>query len=206
MGPGRTLGMPGRTLWDPGDAWWDTSAFFNKLLIMPGGTWWDPVGPWGCLVGPDGTPGMPGGTYNQAAIYELGKHEITQKCVLDAHKALLKLCKDGTTCDIRWVRGHSGALGNELADEATKLGSKSNRGNTAIPTAVSTIKRKIREKINILWSREWMSNPDWCRQTKYFNKKVDKGEDKCSVEVWQGSNILDCEVPQWPCLLKETQR
>ena len=84
---------------------------------------------------------------NQAAIYELKKHEITQRSVLDAHRALTNLCIDGTTCDIRWVRGHSGALGNELADEAAKLGSKSKRGNTVIPTAVSTIKRKIHEKI-----------------------------------------------------------
>ena len=84
---------------------------------------------------------------NQAAIYELGKSEITQKCVLDAHNALLQLCKDGTTCDISWVRGHSGVLGNEMSDEAAKLGSKSTIRNLTVPIAPSTIKRKIHEKI-----------------------------------------------------------
>ena len=54
---------------------------------------------------------------NQAAIYELGKAEITQTCVLDARNALVQLCNDGTTCDIRWVRGHSNTLGNDLADK-----------------------------------------------------------------------------------------
>ena len=140
---------------------------------------------------------------NQAGIYELGKHEITQKCVLDAHKALINLCIDVTTCDIRWVRGHSGALGNELADEAAKLGSKSNRGNTVIPTAASTIKRLIHEKINILWPREWMSNQDWCRQTKYFYKKSRQRENKSPAKVWQRSNIQVCEVPHRPSLLKK---
>ena len=96
---------------------------------------------------------------NQAAIYELGNVSITQKCVFDAHNALLSLCKDGTTCDIRWVRGHSNILGNELADEAAKLGSKSKRGELVVPTARSTIKRKIRDKINLLWQKEWMSDP-----------------------------------------------
>ena len=49
---------------------------------------------------------------NQAsAIYELGNVSITQKCVLDARNALMNLCNDGTTCDIRWVRGHSGVFG-----------------------------------------------------------------------------------------------
>ena len=38
------------------------------------------------------------------------------------------------------------------------------------------MKRKICEKINFLWTQEWMSDPDWCRQTKYFYKKVDKGK------------------------------
>ena len=41
---------------------------------------------------------------NQAIIYELGNHAITQKCVMDAHRALLNLCKDGTSCDINSVR------------------------------------------------------------------------------------------------------
>ena len=108
---------------------------------------------------------------NQAAIYELGKAEITQKCVLDAHNALIKLCKEGTTCDIRWVRGHMGILGNEMSDEAAKLGSKSSIGNLKVP---STIKRKIHEKITSQWTKEWMSDPEWCRQTKCFYTNVDK--------------------------------
>ena len=87
---------------------------------------------------------------------------------------MINLCIDGTTYDIRWVRGHRGALGNELADEAAKLGSKSVRGNIVLPLAPATMKRKIHEKIKSLWNREWMSDPDWCRQTKYFYKSAHK--------------------------------
>ena len=43
-----------------------------------------------------------------------------------------------------------------------------------VPKARSTIERKIRVQINLLWQKEWMSDPDWCRQTKYFFQKVDK--------------------------------
>ena len=67
-----------------------------------------------------------------------------------------------------------GILGNEMSDEAAKLGSKSTIGNLVVPTAPSTIKRKIHEKIISQWTKEWMSNPEWCRQTKCFYKKVDK--------------------------------
>ena len=119
---------------------------------------------------------------NQAAIYELGNVSITQKCVLDAHNALLSLCKDGTTCDIRWVRGHSGVLGNEVADEAAKEGSKLHGNKVVMPVAQSTIKRRIKEKIDSLWAREWMSNPDFARQTKYFYKRVDPGKTKALLK------------------------
>ena len=119
---------------------------------------------------------------NQAAIYELANVTITQKCVLDAHNALLNLCKDGTTCDIRWVRGHSGVLGNECSDDAAKDGSKSNGPKEVMPMAQATIKRRIKEKTDSLWAREWMSNPDFARQTKYFFKRVDPGKTKALLK------------------------
>ena len=119
---------------------------------------------------------------NQAAIYELGNVSITQKCVLDAHNALMNLCSDGTTCDIRWVRGHSGVLGNELSDDAAKAGSKLHGTKEVMPLAHATIKRRIKQKIDSLWTREWMSNPDFARQTKYFFKKVDPGKTKALLK------------------------
>ena len=48
--------------------------------------------------------------------------------------------------------------------------------------AQATIKRKIKEKIDSLWAKEWMSNPDFARQTKYFFKKADPGKTKALLK------------------------
>ena len=66
--------------------------------------------------------------------------------MLDAHNALINLCRDGSTCDIRWVRGHSGVLGNKVSDDAAKAGSKQPGNKVAVPMAQATIKRRIKEK------------------------------------------------------------
>ena len=118
---------------------------------------------------------------NQAAIHELGNVTITQICVLDTHNALTELCSDGTTFDIRYVRGHSGVLGNEISDDAAKGGSKSQAAKMTMPISQATIKRRIKEKTDSWWQREWMSNPDFARQTKYFSKKADSGGKQSSA-------------------------
>ena len=48
--------------------------------------------------------------------------------------------------------------------------------------AQATIKRKIKEKIDSLWAKEWMSNPDFARQTKYFFKKAEPGKTKALLK------------------------
>ena len=55
-------------------------------------------------------------------------------------------------------------------------GSKSHGPKEVMPMAHATIKRRIKEKIDSQWAREWMSNPDFARQTKYFYERVDPGK------------------------------
>ena len=48
--------------------------------------------------------------------------------------------------------------------------------------AKATIKRRIKEKTDSQWAREWMFNPDFARQTKYFYKKADPGKTKALLK------------------------
>ena len=51
-----------------------------------------------------------------------------------------------------------------------------------MPMAKATIKRRLKEKVDSLWAREWMSNPDFARQTKYFFQKADPGKTKALLK------------------------
>ena len=63
-----------------------------------------------------------------------------------------------------------------MSDEAAKEGGKSDHIDVVMPLAPATMKRNIQERINKLWTQEWMANPDWCRQTKYFFKEGSKAK------------------------------
>jgi ribonuclease HI len=63
---------------------------------------------------------------SQAALQSLVKSQITSKTVRQTAELLRELAVRHTVT-LQWVKAHMGIPGNEMADEAAKAGSQSNR-------------------------------------------------------------------------------
>ena len=66
----------------------------------------------------------------------------------------------------KWVKGHSGVFGNELADEQAKMGCSSNDIHYLSPS-LAYIKSKVKERTRKEWQRKWEGLSD-CRQSRFL--------------------------------------
>ncbi|KAG2115044.1 hypothetical protein DEU56DRAFT_708057, partial [Suillus clintonianus] len=74
---------------------------------------------------------------------------------------------------VRWIPGHKGVTGNELADIAAKeaAGGESSTRNRLplylqdkpLPDSVSALKQWHQDALNKRWSKEWENSPRYAR-------------------------------------------
>ena len=105
---------------------------------------------------------------SQAALYALTTPYITSQTVLNTIGKLSNLTKTHKV-SLQWVKAHIGIPGNELADEAAKAGSRSDRlSEVELPKSRTELNSFIKEARNLTWQHEWQENIDLYKQTKRF--------------------------------------
>ena len=104
----------------------------------------------------------------QSAIRAVSGHLVRSRTVFNAVKALNKTSRDKHVC-IRWIQGHKGHHGNELADRLAKAASDLlvEGPGPFLPLPKSEIKSLARQLTMEKWKAKWL-NSDHCRQSKIF--------------------------------------
>ena len=114
----------------------------------------------------------------QSALHAISSHLAKSRTVFNAIKALNRL---GSTASVqlRWIRGHAGHFGNELADMLAKDASHMvvEGPEPILPLPSSVVRAAARQQTIDRWTARW-EHLDSCRQTRIFfptpNKKFSK--------------------------------
>ncbi len=89
------------------------------------------------------------------------------------HRSVQTLESKGATVTITWITGHSGLIGNELADKEARKGAVLAKSLTASDTPVSAneSKKEIHSGILAAWQRQW-TNSEVARKLHAFHPNV----------------------------------
>ena len=102
---------------------------------------------------------------NQATLKTLNSIKLSGELRVNTVKKLKSFQVNyGMTFSFRWIRGHSGNVGNDIADEQAKLGCE-NSDVFFIKPSLAFIKKKIKEKVRAEWNSRWTNLTD-CRQSR----------------------------------------
>jgi len=109
---------------------------------------------------------------NQASIKSLGNYIIRSSIVLQTKNMVNTLSKNNQVT-VSWIPGHSGHLGNEVADCLARLGTRMKiemPGHT-LPLAEAVINDEIKRLGRAAHQKYWDRHPE-CRQTKMMLPKT----------------------------------
>ena len=115
---------------------------------------------------------------SQAAIHAISGHLTQSRTVFNAIKALNSLGSHARV-HLRWIKGHAGHLGNELADSLAKDAANMviEGPEPFLPLPNAAIKAAVRKQTIDRWTTRW-EHLDSCRQTRIFfpapNKKFSR--------------------------------
>ena len=103
---------------------------------------------------------------NQAAITALGKYEIKNKQILECKQLLNQLSSDNKV-RLLWIPGHTGHLGNEVADRKAKLGVRQVvfGPEPILPIGAASVKEDIKNWGKREHQTSWTNLPT-CNHTK----------------------------------------
>ena len=104
-------------------------------------------------------------TDSQAALQALAKVQINSSVVKNCILELNKLGAS-TFVEIKWIKAHFGFIGNEMADQEAKSGTKK-IVEEKIPPPYRMAVSKIEEATRQLWDQRWTQSTE-CRQTKQW--------------------------------------
>ena len=104
---------------------------------------------------------------SQGAIKSLHKYEARSRCVIECKRLLNKLAETNTVT-LNWIPGHSGQLGNGVADNLANLGAEyPDEGlEPRLPVLESVITEFIKN-----WAKE-EHNEKWTNTTEYRQTKL----------------------------------
>lgn len=123
-------------------------------------------------------PGVVILTDSRAALDALHMIDTRPRTVLEA-KNLNDLAQD-CQVTIRWVWGHSGILGNEIADRAAITGTKL-RPHLLLPQTKTAIKTIINEMMYETWNK-WRETTN-CRQARLLFPSINRAKSKKIMEL-----------------------
>jgi ribonuclease HI/retron-type reverse transcriptase len=120
---------------------------------------------------------------SQAALKALASKEVYSKLVSACIQAINDVGKSNT-CSLQWVPGHSGIIGNELADEQANIGSYQTfvGPKPSLPIPRSIVKLEIIQHCNEIVNLRW-GRLNSCRQTKIFFPEIDKKRTKLLMNM-----------------------
>ncbi|KAG7307057.1 hypothetical protein JYU34_007191 [Plutella xylostella] len=104
-----------------------------------------------------------------AVLLALSSKTITSGLVLECHSALESLASQNNTITLQWIKGHSGSLGNDAADELARKGSDTAPigPEPIVPIPFNQIRSWLRSRTTECHTNLW-SNSAECKQTKAF--------------------------------------
>jgi ribonuclease HI len=122
---------------------------------------------------------------NQGVIQATASQKArkTQYILDRIHGKTKALSKDnvnmGYSLTIRWISGHSGAMGNEMVDEAAKEAAEGEssplddlpkyiqKRNGILPLSISALKQTHRATLRMRWIEKWEDSPRYKRLKEY---------------------------------------
>jgi ribonuclease HI len=120
---------------------------------------------------------------SQAAIKSMESSNVCSKLVEECIRALNHLGRNNK-CTIAWVLGHSGIIGNEIADTLANEGAEASfmgplpAFGWSFERYKNRLKKEMQEKHRISWN-----NLSTCKYTKTFIKRPDKSRAKLLISL-----------------------
>ncbi|XP_063375457.1 uncharacterized protein LOC134663070 [Cydia amplana] len=103
---------------------------------------------------------------SKSVLQALGSDKLTSELILECHRRLTEVSKEGNKVTIQWIKGHSGSRGNDAADELARKGSETPAygPEPIIPLPISYIHNQLDLHHRQLHNKYW-NEMDTCRQT-----------------------------------------